>query len=69
MSRKVDARTHHSPASAPGLVGQAIAAAGSQREVAERAGVTPRYLRMITKGEREMSYSLQVTLEIIANGS
>ncbi|HET8792086.1 MAG TPA: hypothetical protein VFM75_12835 [Modicisalibacter sp.] len=62
----IDARTQHDPALAPGLVAQAIQSAGSQRELAERCGVSPRYLQLLTKGKKQMSYTLQVTLEAIA---
>ena len=61
----IDARTYHAPAKAPGLVVAATKAAGTQRELARRLGVTPRYLQMLAKGEGEMSYALQVCLERI----
>lgn len=63
----IDARQHHDPAKAPGLVSQAIEAVGTQRELAARIGVTPRYLQLLARGEREMSYTMQVTLEQISN--
>ncbi|SNY95552.1 YdaS family helix-turn-helix protein [Halomonas sp. hl-4] len=61
----IDALTHHDPASAPDLIEQAIAVAGSQKELAERLGVTPRTLRQLVRIERDMSYTMQVALEQI----
>lgn len=66
----IDARTHHDPAAAPGLVARAIEAAGTQRELAARCGVTRDSLRKIARGDRGMSYAMQVLLErIIAENS
>ena len=59
----IDARQHHDPAIVPGLIARAIEAVGSQREVAERLGVTPRYLRMVAGRERNAGYGMQVMLE------
>jgi len=59
----IDARIHHDPASAPGLVVKAIAVCGTQREVSERLGVTREYLRQLAGGRANMSYALQVALE------
>jgi len=66
---EIDARTYHNPSKAPELVSQAIEVAGTQREVAARIGVTPRYLQLLSRGEREMSYPVQVLLEQITAGS
>lgn len=64
----IDARTQHDPAKAPGLIEQAASVAGSQRELAERLGVTPKYLQHLKSGYRNnMSYGMQVMLEQIAN--
>ena len=59
----INARTHHDPAIVRGLIARAIEAVGSQREVAERLGVTPRYLRMVAGRERNAGYGMQVMLE------
>jgi len=59
----INARQHHDPAIVRGLIARAIEAVGSQREVAERLGVTPRYLRMVAGRERNAGYGMQVMLE------
>jgi len=59
----INARQHHDPAIVPGLIARAIEAVGSQKEVAERLGVTPRYLRMVAGRERQSDYGMQVMLE------
>jgi|GEM_PF-1579572 DNA-binding transcriptional regulator YdaS (Cro superfamily) len=64
----IDARIHHDPAIAPGLITQATKAAGSQKELAERLGVTPRTIRQLSRRERDMSYTMQVALEQIITG-
>ena len=63
----MDARVAHAPDSAPGLIAVATAAVGTQRELAARLGVTPRYLQMLAKGQGRMSYPLQHCLEAIAH--
>lgn len=62
----IDARRFHDPVKAPGLVAQAIERCGTQRELAERTGLTRDYLRKLARSDREMSYSVQVMLECIA---
>lgn len=61
----IDARQHHDPASAPGLVSQAIDAAGTQRELAGRCGITRDAVLKLSRGDRAMSYAMQVLLESI----
>lgn len=39
----------------------------TQRDLAQRLGVTPRYLRMLAKGERQIGHALQFMLETLAN--
>lgn len=63
MTSNIDARHYHDPALAPGLITRAIELIGSQKEVAERLGVTPRYLRMVVSRERSADYGMQVMLE------
>ena len=65
----IDATQHHDPALAPGLIEAAIARTGSQQEVAKRCGVSARYLRQLSHGERVMSYGVQVMLEGIIRES
>lgn len=64
----IDARQHRDPAIVPGLITQATEVAGSQKELAARLGVTPRYLRMVSNVERRPDYGIQVMLSIIASG-
>lgn len=59
----IDARQYHDPAIVPGLIVRAIEVVGSQKEVAERIGVTPRYLRMVASQDRNADYGMQVMLE------
>lgn len=61
----IDARQCHDPAIVPGLIARAIEIVGSQKEVAERLGVTPRYLRMVVSRERNADYGMQVMLECL----
>jgi len=65
----IDARQNHDPAIVPGLIARAIEVVGSQKEVAERIGVTPRYLRMVGTRERQSDYGMQVMLEQIIDGA
>lgn len=63
----IDARKYHYPANAPHLVAKAISLVGSQIELAARLGVSTRYLQLLFRDERTMSYALQVTLEVLAS--
>jgi len=65
----IDARTHHDPAKAPGLIAEATRIVGEQKELAARLGVTARTLRQLTRRERDMSYTMQVALEQIVNSA
>lgn len=64
---KVDARTHYKPENASDLIKSAIAIKdiGSRAEVARRCGCSDEHLRLVVKGERKLSYGLQVTLEVL----
>lgn len=61
----IDARQYHDPVIVPGLIARAIEILGSQKELAERLGVTPRYLRMVAGRERSSDYGMQVMIESI----
>ena len=61
----IDARTHHDPANAPGLIRSATEKLGSQKELAARLGLTPRSLQMISKEKLKMRYVIQVAIEAI----
>ena len=65
----IDATQYHDPALAPGLVASAIKAAGSQRAVAARCGLSREYLRRLANGDGDMSYGVQVMLEGIIQES
>lgn len=62
-NRHIDARTQHHPELAEKLISVAINNLGSRAEVARRCGCSAEYLRMLLKGERTMSYGLQILLE------
>ena len=64
----IDATQYHDPAKAPGLVQRALLVVGTQKELALRCGVTRDYLRQLRRGDKRMSYALQLTLERIATG-
>ncbi|MBZ5486924.1 hypothetical protein HW452_05230 [Halomonas aquamarina] len=64
----IDARLHHDPAKAPGLIEAAVMVTGSQRELADRLGVTSKYLQHLKSGfKKNMSYTLQVALESLTS--
>lgn len=61
----IDARRQHAPEKASELITKAATAAGSFKELAERCGVTEGYLRQVRRGEKHISFGLQVVLEQI----
>lgn len=65
----IDARKHHDPAKVPGLIALASERAGSQKELAERLGITPRYLQLLSRGQKEASYVMQVAIERVASNA
>lgn len=67
--RHIDARTQHHPELAEALIDAAINNVGTRAEVARRCGCSDEYLRKLLKGERQMSYGLQVLLEDLGAAS
>ena len=65
LSTFIDAKTQHNPGQAERLIRGGIKVAGTQKELAARLGVTRDYLLKLQKGDRQMSYSLQVAMEQI----
>ncbi len=63
----IDARVNYTPEKAGELIRQAEKAAGSKTVLAERVGMTRQYLNAILRGDKKMSYGLQVMLECIGN--
>mgnify|MGYP000240962801 CR=1 FL=1 len=61
----IDARTHHDPAKAPGLIAQAAQVAGSTTELSRRLGVSRDTLYKLQRGENTLTYTMQVALEQI----
>lgn len=70
LNPQIDARSKHKPELAESLINTAIKLTNSRAEVARRCGCSDEYLRLLLKGERVMSYGLQVILEsLISNPS
>jgi len=65
----IDARKHHDPDSAPGLIEQAIQVVGTQKELAARLGVRRQTIHYIRTGRHAMSYGMQVMLEGVIEGA
>lgn len=63
----IDARVNYDPNKANYLINTAEKAVGSKTELAERVGMTRQYLNAILRGDKKMSYGLQVMLEAIEN--
>jgi plasmid maintenance system antidote protein VapI len=63
----IDARVNYEPNKANDLINKAEIIAGNKTELAERVGMTRQYLNAILRGDKKMSYGLQVMLEAIGN--
>ncbi|WP_163557566.1 helix-turn-helix transcriptional regulator [Halomonas sp. NO4] len=60
----IDARTQYTPESVPTLITRAKASLGvSNAELAERLGLSERYIQMLERGERTPRYPVQIALE------
>lgn len=63
----IDARQHHDPGKGALLIANVFRARGySQKELAARLDVSPRYLQQLVKGKPSMSYPVQCLLEAAA---
>ncbi|MBX8557017.1 helix-turn-helix domain-containing protein [Pseudomonas cichorii] len=61
-----DARTQHAPTAGADLVKLSMDAGLTQAEIAKRCGVSREYIRLLSAGDREISYAMQVLLEDLA---
>lgn len=61
----IDARENYDSKLAPGLIRKAVDACKTKTELAARLGMTPQYINAILRGEKTMSYGMQVMLECI----
>lgn len=66
-NKKIDASLYHDVSKVADLIVPATKVAGTQKNLAARAGVTPRYLQIIKSGKNpyKASYALQVFLETL----
>lgn len=65
MPVTVDAKRLYRPERIPVLIEEAQHHVGEYRLLAQRLGVSDRYLLMLRNGQRTASYGLQVMLEVI----
>lgn len=64
----VNAALKHDPSLGPELVRKARAVCGGQQSLADRIGVSRDYLRRVEKGQRNMSFGIQLALEELGGG-
>ncbi|WP_438455328.1 helix-turn-helix domain-containing protein [Vreelandella venusta] len=63
----IDAEKYHDTTKAKELIAQALTScAGSKPELARRMGMTRQYINAVLRGDKAMSYGMQVMLEQIA---
>jgi len=62
----VNASLRHDPSLGAKLVSKGRDVCGTQQALADRLGVSRDYLRRVQRGERDMSFGMQVALEVLA---
>lgn len=66
----IDADKFYDKTKAKELITEALAScAGSKPELARRMGMTRQYINVVLRGDKTMSYGMQVMLEQIAKES
>lgn len=62
----IDADKHYAPERAGELINSALLVCKTKPELARRVGMTRQYINAVLRGDKSMSYGLQVMLEQIA---